>query len=155
MFISIASRKEERGIIGGDEWPNFTVRNSRYYVWGWCILCAFFFAATIAIVIVAFVQPAASGEGVGVTICAICTVGCLFGTRFYRRWRIEVRGDAFTVVPMFGKPRIFSASDISRVKRYAGGAMRAYDSSGKRLFSTEANQVGYTFLSDRLSELHL
>jgi hypothetical protein len=113
---------------------------------------AVFLTLCAIVFMISFVIAGSMGH---VAIFGACAAGGLFYMRHARRWRIEVRGDTITVVPTFGKTVTFSVHDISRVKRHAGGATRAYDSSGKRLFTIDRMSAGYTPMSDLLSKLHL
>ncbi|MDR3069100.1 MAG: hypothetical protein LBU50_06315 [Cellulomonas sp.] len=150
------AREEEQGIRDPDlivKYPKFTVRL-------FAAFAAIPFALMIFFAIMNVVQPA-SGASIGhVVLFGVIGVGVSPLILYLSRWRIEVRGTLITVVPMIGRPRTFSVLDISRVTRRSGaipvsGAVRAYDSSGKRLFTVDPLAVGYKPMSDWLSKYHL
>ena len=144
------ARKEEEQM----DKASFTVKLPGLYT-GIIAVCLLFFC--VAMIAAAFVFEGQQGVEVLYGVFAAFAVLCLFGTCYALKWRIHVKEDTITVVPLFGKPRTFSVSNISKVVRLRNSSqtIKAYDSSGKKLFSVESSAAGYTPLSKKLSELHL
>ncbi|MGC6767726.1 DUF6560 family protein [Enterococcus sp. LJL51] len=60
----------------------------------------------------------------------------------FNRWRVEIEGDSVTVIPMLGKKKKVSLSEIKQIIKKESGAVVLIRTNGKKFVSIEPQSDG-------------
>jgi len=142
-------KKEERDALNQDR-MNFVVRPSKVYV-----VIGIGLAALDGFVLAQFAARwLGDGNERGFSLpAAILLAVCLFGVflaLYPFRYKIVVAGDRFTLIPLFGKGRVFSISDATHIKTN-WNILRVY-AGAKKLLSVGIYSSGCGMLISYLIE---
>ena len=149
--------KKQNAKIDG---PTFTVKYNSLVI-GLNIFLIVFMAVATVLFPILYLCDIPDGPPLDVTIAATCVFGAFTALSVVllvviKRWKIEVRDEGVSIVPMFGKCREYRWEDFSHVKNYEAYGNVSYKvylkANNKKAFAFSTLMVGGQMLEEKLRE---